>query len=317
MRVCASLSAAGWAAPLALALLPAAPVPATEPAIPPLATLVATIGPELEADNRFAGPFGISVTGDGSLLVADDLGHRIYRLRADGTLLGRIGRRGSGRGELAWVDAALEGPGGALYVADTGNNRIQVLDPDGTPRRVLRRWRLLGTFANPRDLAFDRGGRLYVADWGNGAVRVFDARLRYLRTLGRGGELALERPISVAVGSQGRIFVADHARHRIAVFAADGTPLAAIGSEGSGPGELRHPSGLAFDALGRLYVAEAGNARIQAFGNGGESLGILRAPGGVRLAIERPTDLAFAPGDRLYVVDQGAQRILVLALGQQ
>src|SRR5205823_4341316 len=95
---------------------------------------------------------------------------------------------------------------GRLFVADTGNNRVQVLDEAGAPLRQLRRWGWFSGFRNPRGLALDAEDRLAVADSGNDCVRLFDFRLRFVRSIGRG---QLKHPVAVVWDAEGRLFVAD------------------------------------------------------------------------------------------------------------
>jgi DNA-binding beta-propeller fold protein YncE len=63
---------------------------------------------------------------------------------------------------------------GSVYVADTGNTRIQKFSTDG---RFIAKWGSSSTadgqFNEPKSVAVDRLGRLYVADSGNHRVQVF------------------------------------------------------------------------------------------------------------------------------------------------
>ena len=49
------------------------------------------------------------------------------------------------------------------------------------------------------------------------------------------------------------------------VFDADGQPIHALGSKGTGPGQLSYPTGLAVDREGRIVVTDSANHRIQVF----------------------------------------------------
>ena len=82
---------------------------------------------------EFRYPYGLTVLHDGTLVVTEFGNCRVQRIDVEtGRVVRMEGRAGRGPGELAspWASVAL---GRRLYVLDSGNNRIQVLD-----------WRLSG-----------------------------------------------------------------------------------------------------------------------------------------------------------------------------
>lgn len=103
--------------------------------------------------------------------------------------------------------------GGCLYVADTGNNRVLKMEPEG---KVLQEivW---GSgpedpLSGPRGLYVTEEGSLYVADSGNGRIVEYDGEGRFLRSIGRPVTNLLNdsqeyRPMKVAVDHAGRIYV--------------------------------------------------------------------------------------------------------------
>ncbi|KAA0233219.1 MAG: Virginiamycin B lyase [Acidimicrobiales bacterium] len=96
-------------------------------------------GPATEA--TLNGPAGVAVGEDGTVFVAERDGNRVRRISPDGTIstvagTGRAGFSGDGgpasEAELALPSYLAIGPDGALYIADTGNNRVRRVDADGT-----------------------------------------------------------------------------------------------------------------------------------------------------------------------------------------
>lgn len=80
---------------------------------------------------------------------------------------------GTGHGRPCTPEGGLAVDGqGNIYVADTGNNRIDKLAPDGT---LLAEWGTKGTapgqFDGPRGVAVDSQGNLCVADSGNDRIQ--------------------------------------------------------------------------------------------------------------------------------------------------
>jgi hypothetical protein len=88
----------------------------------------------LNKDNRreyFSGPFGVFLGSADRVYVADDLAHRVLVFDKHRQLVQTIGKKGSQAGDFAWLDGITVDSEGKLYVADTGNDRIQVLDRTG------------------------------------------------------------------------------------------------------------------------------------------------------------------------------------------
>jgi serine/threonine-protein kinase len=140
-------------------------------------------------DARFSGPQRLAFA-DGALWVADSNNHAIRRVgiadRAVTTVAGTgvSGYTGDGgvatAATLSYPYAVELGPDGALWIADSGNNVVRRVDPDGTITTVAGTGvegltgddgpALDATFAFPAHLTFDRDD-LIVADLKNGVVR--------------------------------------------------------------------------------------------------------------------------------------------------
>jgi len=157
------------------------------------------------------GPEGMkpcdAVWHDGELFVAD-LGRNAVLVLdpKTGQLRRQIGRAGAGPGEFAQPTNLAFGPHGRLYVSDTLNARVQVLDTKGTPLKVIgSRGRALGQMVRPKGIAVDAESRLYVADAAAESVLVYDRDGRLLMLVGgpgvgRGG---LSLPAKVALSREG------------------------------------------------------------------------------------------------------------------
>jgi hypothetical protein len=85
---------------------------------------------------RLLQPAGISATPDGGFLIADSGNGRIRKVGAEGTIStvagGQAGFAGDGGpatlARLALPHAAVTGPGGAILIADAGNNRLRLVE---------------------------------------------------------------------------------------------------------------------------------------------------------------------------------------------
>jgi len=160
-----------------------------------------------------------------------------------------------------------------------------------------------------------RGGRLYVSDTLARAVHVFDIPRRRYFTFGHREEVALGKPLGMALDRRGRLYVADASRGAVLEFDPLGLLLRRIGAGG----ELQRPLAVAAAADGeRLYVVDNGgvdSARhgVVVFGADGAPLARWIARGDGPGEFNLPVDIARGPDGNLYLLDAGNFRVQVLA----
>ena len=255
-------------------------------------------GPASQA--QLDSPQGLTADSDGNVYIADTGNNRIRKLQPDGTLLSIAGNgNGSYYGDGGPANAAsLHSPhaiwfvsGYYLYIADTGNQRIRELLPDGTIVTVAGNGSQgpggdggQATAAQlnlPTGFALDSAGNIYIADQGNDRIRMVSSN-GTISTVAGGPSLglgdsgpatsaSLAQPSSVAVDSSGNIYIADTGHNRIREV-SNGAIATIAGTNGccysgdNGPAasaQLNAPAGLLLDVTGRLYIADSGNNAIR------------------------------------------------------
>jgi sugar lactone lactonase YvrE len=175
-----------------------------------------------DGDSRealFNGPIGIAVDREGRVLVADTYNDRIRLVERSGAVTTIAGSmRGDADGGAR--DARFDTPTGlaidargTLYVADTGNDRVRAIGPDGTVSTLLDSSRgvvrPLGVSAAPTGELYvtTEGGRLFERA-ANGALRVVaGSGTGFLD--GPGEEARFRRPSGIGWQAPGRLIVAD------------------------------------------------------------------------------------------------------------
>ncbi|HVS18554.1 MAG TPA: NHL repeat-containing protein [Planctomycetota bacterium] len=150
---------------------------------------------------------------------------------------------------------------GNVYAADVSQRAVFAFAPNLEPRGRLA----LPPLGRPVDLEWD-AGKLLVVDQLARCVRVFDLSgdaPRELAPIGGPEDArgALLRPAGLVRLSDGRLWVSDEGRHRIAEFAADGELVRTFGGPGLGRVEFHKPRGLDQDARGRVFAIDWGNLR--------------------------------------------------------
>jgi len=110
----------------------------------------------------FLSPTGVVVAQNGDVFVSDghrrEMGHRIVRFQKNGKFVKSWGTSGAGPGDFNGPHAIAIDSRGRLFVADRGNNRIQVFDQEG---RLLDEWK---QFGRPETILITPDDTIYVAD---------------------------------------------------------------------------------------------------------------------------------------------------------
>ncbi|HXM78339.1 MAG TPA: NHL repeat-containing protein [Thermoanaerobaculia bacterium] len=167
------------------------------------------------------GPRGIAA-GAGAVWVTDTGNGRLMAYDAQLKTSRVIGKPGTGGGEFNGPVGIAIGPSGTLFVGDSGNARVQVLDKDG---RFVRSWNLPWLKTSwQAHVAVDSRGTVYVSYPDGASVLAFDnagAQRKAWTADDSGAKLV--RPVGVAVdGKAGVLYVMDTGSHRVRRIALSG-----------------------------------------------------------------------------------------------
>jgi|GEM_PF-1753701 len=198
------------------------------------------------------------------------------------------GHKGSGPGELDDPQAIAVAPDGTLAIADTGNDRVQLFDSNGSFQYQFgKSGEKPGQFDEPSGIGVSHNHLTYVSDTENNRVQIFNKDGVLLTVFGQESDKVtpqtpehgkFDGPQSLTINSSNQIFVLDVGNHRIQVFTEEGKFIKVIGTKGTKPGQFLEPTDIAVDDQDYVFVADRGNHRIQVFDPQGHLVSLFGAP---------------------------------------
>lgn len=278
-------------------------------------------------------PSGVVVDASGNVYVSDTRNNRVRKIAANGVITTVAGRGGAGfAGDGGpGTEALLNEPGGLaldgagnLYVADTRNNRVRRVSPDG----------IITTFAGGGtstlgagdsgpatgvsigvfDIAFDSKGNLYIAD-GLGRIRrvLPDGTITtfFSRQVFNASAMAVDAVGNVYVSLNPLQFSTGSVVIRIS---PDGVTVSPLSVQVTLPGKL------AFDGQGNIYIPDAyiGGHVLMMDPSGATKViaGVAGQPGfsgddgpAASAQLNGPSAMALDASGNLYVADTANNRI--------
>ena len=206
-------------------------------------------------------PWGIAIHGDsvyvscwGDSTVSKFSLNELCRVR-------RIGGYGSNSGQFNCPCQLITDSIGCVFIADSGNDRICIHDPDLNHLRNIT----LQSMSRPSDVKVSRD-RLYVlCPNDNPCLLVLTLegdKLHSLITCGEGMDVL--EPLFFCLDSLNNFVLTNFKSHSIRVFSPEGNLLHTIGREGHQQGMFSYPRGVAVTPNGRLVcVSENLNYGLQ------------------------------------------------------
>jgi sugar lactone lactonase YvrE len=283
-------------------------------------------------------PSGVAVDSSGTVYIADTNNNRI-RTVSNG-IISELAGADHAQGDGGKAPAALLflpqhvawDTKGNLYIADTGNNEIRKVAPDGTISTAASAYQ-------PQAVAVDSSGNIYIASLeqvlradtkGNISTIVNTADAGGFGGDGGAATAAmLDTPEGLALDSAGNLYIADTYNHRIrkvsggtiSTVAGSGLPFPkSIGSFGGDGGpatsaNLSFPYDVAFDNAGNMLIVDAKNfcvrlvdadGNIHTIAGTGKTHGYAGDLGPATSALlSNPTGVAADNAGNIYIADDG------------
>ena len=239
--------------------------------------------------------------------------------------------------------AVTVGANGLRYVLDTGNNRVVILNPDGSFVRAFGGTCFLddvedsgctdpddggpleigdGQFREPWGIAVAADGTTFVADTWNGRIQVFDSEGNFLRKWGYFGAITEDNkdpfvffgPRGLAMLPSGNLLVADTGNKRLVEFTAAGDYVRQVGGGGVLLGRFDEPVDVAVHPpTGNILVSDVWNRRIQVLTPNLEPLAEWLMPTWESQDIWDKPYLTAAADGTIYATDPHYAQVLVIS----
>jgi hypothetical protein len=246
-------------------------------------------------------PGGVAIDSAGSVYIADTGNNVIRRINTSGTITTVAGNNAegySGDNGLA-TNATLYGPAGVavggsnLYIADTNNNRIRMVNSVGTITTIAGDGTAgytgdngpatSATLNKPAAVLVGSTGNLYIADTGNNVIRMITTTGTISTIAGTGvagysgdGGAAtsarLDSPYGLNADSAGDLYIADSMNNVVRMVTTAGiiSTIAGNGTNGySGDGAeatgaaLSNPQSVVLDSQGNVFISDRNNNRVR------------------------------------------------------
>ena len=218
---------------------------------------------------------------------------------------------------------------GNFYVTDSLNKLIRKITPAGLVSTLAGSD---ASFSYPQGIAVDTNNNLYVADpsdhkiykiTSTGAVSTLAGSGKPGSVDATGTAASFNYPQSVAVDTNGNVYVADSGNHKIRKITPAGVVSTLAGSGTFGfvdatgtDASFSYPQGVAVDANGNVYVADYGNHKIRKITSAGvvSTLAGSGTPGainatGIAASFNNPGGVAVDTRGNVYVADTNNHQI--------
>jgi outer membrane autotransporter protein len=236
-------------------------------------------------------------------------------VRAAPIFTSQFGTPGSGNGQFSGPTGIAANAAGQIYVADLGNDRIQIFDGNNTFLSTFgSTGNGNGQFSAPVGITISTAGNLYVTDRGNNRIQIFDPNNTFLSTFGSfgTGNGQFFSPEDVTTNAAGQVYVADTGNDRIQTFTSSGVFLSTF--------SIPQPVGVVINNSpagpfsGRLYGVEPFANKVGMFNSTAPfaSQGTFGSLGNGPGQFNKPFGISLAPSSgNVYVADTNNNRVQI------
>ncbi|CAF0952574.1 unnamed protein product [Rotaria sordida] len=231
-------------------------------------------------------PISLAIDSSNALYIGDHLNHRVQKFLSgisNGTTVAgqSSGAQNRTPTSLNFPVGVIVDSSGNLYVADSGNSRVQLWASGASSGSTVAGNGTAGTSANQLNVTYGiardpSSNTLYVADYGNHRIMAYTSNASSGSLVAGGNGIGLNKtqlynPSTIYFDSPSNsLIIANRYGHNIVRWTLGDSQWTLIagstnGTQGSSSTLLNSPFGMTLDPMGNVYVADTSNHRIQLF----------------------------------------------------
>ena len=269
-----------------------------------------------DLEHGFLQPSDVEVGKDHRIYVLDGVNNQVKVFDEKGPFLFSFGSRGQAKGQFESPLGLSIDSTGRVFVADTGNRRVQLFSAEGKAQSEFSiTLKDAQHLCDPVDLALDeKRNRIYVVDNENHKVLLYTLdKFSFLESWGKEGDGRQEfrYPFFIAAGKDGTVLIVDVLNTRVQAWDPKGRAVSTIGEWGVDVSQFYRPKGVCVDKDNRVFASDSYLGAIQVFNRYGSFLSVLGDESGKIIKWKTPFGMAIDDRQRLYVVDMIANRVCV------